>query len=110
MIAQTKAAQKGLPPLRKSADVFLFGDGQPVIELRDAFTLAIQQQEETAATLHAYLNRIASWEEFFDLLDKALGWFNPFKQVAESDIEEFLKEEESQNKPIRMKLKVGYVP
>lgn len=109
MVSQTQAAQKGLLPLQKSADVFLFGDSQPVKELQDAFFSAIRQQKETADCLDVYLNRVASWEEYFDLRDAALGWFEPFKQVAESDIDKFRKEEESQKEPSRVKLQVGYV-
>lgn len=106
MLSQTKAAQKGLPPLQTSADSFLFGDGQPVVELRDAFALAVQHQEDTASRLDVYLNRVASWMEYFDLLDEALRWFKPFKKVAESDIEKFNKDEGEERKPSRMKLKV----
>lgn len=109
MLSRTQAAQKGFPPLQKSADIFLFGDSQPVKELHDAFSLAIRQQKETADCLDVYLNRVALWEEYFELLDAALGWFDPFKQVAESDIDKFREEEESHNAPSRVKLQVGYV-
>ena len=108
MISQTQAAQKGLPPLQKSTDSFLFGDSQPVKELQDTFSSAVRQQKETADCLNVYLDRVASWEEYFDLLDEALGWFNPFKQVAEGDIDEFREVEESLTEPIRVKLQVGY--
>ena len=108
MLSQTKAAQKGLSPLKMSAEKFLFGEGQPVVELRDAFALAIKQQEGTATHLEDYLNRLTSWEKYFDLFKDALAWFNPFKQVAERDIQKFEKEG-SQRNSSHTKLKVGCV-
>ena len=104
----TQAIQKILPPIQERADAFLFGDNQLVIKLCDAFTSAIQQQKETAAHLDTYLNRVASWEEYFDLLNTALEWFHPFKRVAEKDIDKF-KEDKSEQKPSVVKLKVGYM-
>ena len=108
MLSQTEAAQKGLPPLKMSAEKFLFGEEQPVVELRDAFALAIKQQEGTATHLEDYLNRITSWEKYFDLFKDALAWFNPFKQVAERDIQKF-ENEGLQRNSSRTKLKVGCV-
>lgn len=108
MLSQTRTAQKGLPPLKMSAKKFLFGEEQTVVELRDAFALAIKQQEGTVTHLEDYLNRLTSWEKYFHLLKDALAWFNPFEQVAERDIQKFKKEGLQRNSS-RTKLKVGCV-
>ena len=72
MVSVAQAAKCSLPYLEKSAKDFLIGDSQPVTDLRDAFTLAVQQHRDIAAHLQVYLNRVASWEEYFDLMNAAL--------------------------------------